>query len=146
MARPAWPNFLFFFASQFRSNPFLLIGCEELCFSRAVGEQKVGKEAEDYGGDSLQDEEPAPTADAEPVHMIQDETRNRGPQDIGNRVGRYQKRKRARLFALGKPVGQVQGHSGEIPCFSQAQKKANNVELMDSVHEASQRGYDSPSN
>ena len=72
--------------------------------------------------------------------MIQDETRNRGPQDAGNRVGRYQKGKRARLFALGKPVSEVQGHSGEITRFSQAQKQANNVELMDSVHEASQRG------
>jgi hypothetical protein len=58
-----------------------------------------------------------PTRVAEPVHVIQDETRNRSSQDRGNRVGRHQQRKRARLFALGKPVGQVQQDSGEIACL-----------------------------
>ena len=78
--------------------------------------------------------------------MIQEEARNRRPQDRHRRVGRQEQCERPRLLALGKPTGQIQDDSREITCFSQPQKKAQNVQLMDSVHEAGQRRYNSPAN
>jgi hypothetical protein len=44
----------------------------------------------------------------------------------------YQKRKHPGLFALGKPVGQVQSDSWEIACLRQPQKKPDDIEKPNS--------------
>jgi hypothetical protein len=74
------------------------------------------------------------------------ETRDWRSQDGGDRISRNQERNRPRLFALRKPVSQVQGHSGEITCFRQPQKKAHDVQLMNTVNEARQHRDNSPDN
>ena len=80
------------------------------------------------------------------MRMIQDETRKRRCQDRHNRVGRLDQRNRPRSFLLGEPVRQIQDDSREITCLGQAKKKACNVQLMDSVDEAGQRGHNPPTN
>src|SRR5713226_3790882 len=89
-------QFLLFFASQFRSNPLFLICGQKLGFVGAARQQKISEEPEDYGRNSLQHQEPPPTADAQPVYVIEDETRNRSSQDRGNWVARQEQRQRPR--------------------------------------------------
>src|SRR5207244_3590979 len=88
---------------------------------------QISECAADNGRRSLQNEQPPPTADAEPMHMIQDETGNRSAQDRSDGYADHEERKGTRLFALGKPVREVQNDSREIPGFSQPQHKARNV-------------------
>ena len=59
--------------------------------------------------------------------MIQDETGDRRAQNGGERQTDHEQRDRTCLFALGKPVGEIQDDSWEITGFSEAQKKARNV-------------------
>src|SRR5580704_14356655 len=143
---PAMLQFLPFFAFQFRSNPLLLIDGQELGFLGTVRQQKVSEYTTDYRRRPLQNQEPPPTTDAEPVQVIQDETRNRSSQNRANWVSRHQERNRPGLLALGKPVGQVQSNPGEIARLRQPQKKPHDVQLMHRVHEARQHRQHSPGN
>ena len=77
--------------------------------------------------------------------MIQDETRNRSAQDRSDGYADHEERKGTRLFALGKPVREVQNDSREIPGFSQPQHKARNVKLLHRMDEARQHSHKSPS-
>src|SRR5438093_2445059 len=77
--------------------------------------------------------------------MIQDETGNRSAQDRSDGYANHEERKGTRLFALGKPVREVQNESREIAGFSQPQHKARNVKLLHRMDEARQHGHKSPS-
>src|SRR5215469_11298041 len=60
-----------FFFQKFRTNPVLLLLVKKLGFRGTVGQQKIGKEPADHGWTSLQDQEPSPTAESQPMDMIQ---------------------------------------------------------------------------
>src|SRR5579885_2714153 len=56
----------FFFPVQLAVEPVALFGRKPLCFARPVREAEERNDAEDDGGNPLEDEEPAPAAEAEP--------------------------------------------------------------------------------
>src|SRR6516225_1668726 len=64
-------QFLPFFSQKFRTNPVLLLLVKKLGFGGTVGQQKIGKDPADHGWTSFQDQEPSPTAESQPMDMIQ---------------------------------------------------------------------------
>src|ERR1700751_2951697 len=80
-------QFLAFLASQLLFNLRLLLSAQKPGFVRPTRQGKVGEHTTDYGRRPLQNQQPPPTADAQPVHVIQDENRDWSTQDGGNRIG-----------------------------------------------------------
>ena len=56
-----------------RSKPFLPL-VRNLASAGRLGNRKVRQKHARYGGQSFQNEQPSPTAKAEPMHVIQNET------------------------------------------------------------------------
>src|SRR5438132_8058824 len=111
-------QFLLFFACQLRLNPLFFLCGQKPGFLRAAWQQKVREYTADYSGRSLQNEQPTPIADAEPVHVVEDETRDRSAKDRGNRYAYQEQSNGACLFALRKPVREIQNDSWEVTGFS----------------------------
>src|SRR5208337_208325 len=86
----------------------------------------------------------APTADAEPVNMIENEARKGGPHNAGNRQASHEKGYGLGAFALAEPVGQVKDHTREKARLRQPQQESHRVDLRGVLDEAGARGDDSP--
>src|SRR5215469_4898778 len=114
-------RFLSFFSRQFRANPLLFLRRKKLRLSGTIRKQQVCKEPAHYCWKTLQYKEPSPTAESEPVCVIQYKPGNRSTYDTGNRSGGHEHCNCLCLFALTKPVRQVKHNAGEITRFSQPQ-------------------------
>src|SRR6266851_1107526 len=77
--------FLILFLLQFLSDPVLFVPRQKFGFRWTAWQQEVRKYTADYGWNSLQNQEPPPTAHTEPVNSIQNETGDRSPQNAGDR-------------------------------------------------------------
>ena len=65
----------------------------------------------------------------QPMNVVQNEARNRSPHNRRNR--RNEKGEAPCLFSSRQPICQIQDDSREVSCFSEAEKKSHNVQLVD---------------
>jgi acetylglutamate synthase len=65
----------------------------------------------------------------QPMNVVQNEARNRSPHSRRNR--RNKKGESPCLFSSRQPICQIQDDAGEVSCFSEAEKKSHNVQLVD---------------
>ena len=112
--------------------------------ARVVGEDPEGGDAEDEGGQALDDHDPAPAAQAgDAVHVADGvgEEAARGPgqggadEEVGDAQGQF-------LFRVEE--GQVDSHAGEETAFDEAEEEAAGDEGAVVVAEAGQSRDDAP--
>ena len=92
--------------------------------------------AEHDGRESFDEEQPLPTREPEPAVERQQRFRERSTDEHGDRRGRHEQRTGSSAFRRRNPVGQVQHHPGEEPCFGDAEQHPHRIEapLPDDEH------------
>ena len=93
---------------------------------------------------SFEHEQPSPAVDAEPVDVIEDQSRDRRAEDVRDRLRADEARHRLRLFLLAEPVGQIQQHAWKESGFSEPEEESGHDELLDVLHEPRADGDDAP--
>src|SRR5215472_14520248 len=68
-------HFLLFFTGKFSREAVSLLGCEKFGVRRSVGQQKIRDNAAHEGGNTLQNQQPPPTAESKPMNVIQNHPR-----------------------------------------------------------------------
>lgn len=127
-------------------NPIFFFVGEEVCVSRAVGEDEVAKDAKEDRRRAFENEQPAPTGEAKPVDVVEDQAGERRTNHAGDRHAEKKNREGASLFALGEPVSEVETDAGKVAGFGEAEKKARGVELVNILNEAVEGGERAPGN
>src|SRR5262249_54537382 len=133
-----------FLSRQFCGDPGLLVRCEKYRFCWTARQEEISDNAEGDSGQAFQDEEPAPTADRQPMDVIQDQARNWSAQHIRDRHGSHKQRDHLRLFALPEPIRQVQNDTWEEASLGNAEQEASGIQLQHALHGSSKYCYDPP--
>ncbi len=133
-----------FFAGEFGGEPVFFRRSEEGGVGGPAGQEDVGEHAASDRGNGFEHQQPAPTGDTEPVGVVEDETGKRGAENTGEGKPGEEEGDGLGLFALAKPVGEVEDDAGEVAGFGEAEKETENVELRDGVDEAGEERETSP--
>lgn len=78
------------------------------------------------------------------MDVIENEARQGSTKDAGEGQASQEERDGLSLFALAKPVGEVEDDSGEVASFGESEEKAKDIELGNVLDEAGESGEDSP--
>src|ERR1043166_2411923 len=132
------------FFLQFFSYPPLLFREKKRGFCGTAGQQGPDKKPTTDRWDSLHNKQPSPTADSQPMHMIENDTGERCAQDGGDGQASQKPRNHLCLLTLPEPVSKIQDDPGEKPGLSHPQQKPDYIQLRRAVHQAAQHGYRSP--
>ena len=108
--------FSFHFFFKFRSDPLALLLGEPRGLMRPIRQIEDRDDPEEDCGESFQDEEPAPSCEAEPVDS-QQQSRNWGAYEIGNRLRDREHGKRSRPILRPHPVTEIDNNSRKETCF-----------------------------
>ncbi len=132
------------FTRQLRDEPLLFLTREERRVGGPAGQEIQNEHAANDRWQSFEHEQPSPAVDAEPVNVIEDQSRDRGAEDVRHRLRADEERHRLGLFPLAEPIGQVQQHSGKESGFGEPEEKSCHDELLDVLHEPRADGDDAP--
>src|SRR5258705_13347497 len=109
-----------FFSFQFRCEPNSFVIGKPARLVRPVGKIEDCDKAKDYGRHSLNDEQPAPSGHAEPVHT-QEQAGNRRTNKKGDRLCGHEQSKNLRPVLVPKPVAEINDDTWKESCFCRAQ-------------------------
>src|SRR5450631_3746548 len=79
------------------------------------------------------------------MHSIQNEAGKRSAENAGERQTGKEQRDGLSLFALAKPVGEIEDDAGKVAGFREAEQKTQDVQLGDAVNEAGEKRQAAPS-
>src|SRR5215469_10698446 len=89
--------FFVFFPPQHRREPVLFFWYQKLSFVATVGKKKVSQNPRQYGRNALQNQQPPPTADSNPVSVIQYHARDWRANHARSRVAGCASRKSGKV-------------------------------------------------
>ena len=130
---------------EFGGDPFAFFRGKPARFARPVREIKNRDHAKHDRGNSFDDEKPAPSLQAEPVHSQQPPS-ERGADDVGDGDRNHEHGASFRAIFGAEPVREVDENAGKEAGFGRAQQYSNEVEMRGRSNESHQDGDESPCN
>src|SRR5262249_32390739 len=113
-------------------NPLLLLRIEPRRVARPVWQVVEGGDAEQDGGNSFDDEEPAPAFQREPV-MAEDPAGRGRPDDERERNGREKVAGGFGAVLADEPVAEIDDHAGKERGLGSAEDEAREIKMERSV-------------
>src|SRR5438552_3154580 len=134
-----------FLLTQLLRNPGSFILRQPTSLFRPIREIENRNHSEQDGRNPFDDEQPSPASHAQPRKPKQ-QARERRTDYVRKRISSVEDCHRLGSVLVAEPVGQIDDHSRQEPCFGGAHQETHPIELSRRVNESHQHGYDSPGN
>lgn len=116
------------FISQALGEPAALLVIQPLGLLGAVGKHEQAGDAQQYGRNAFENEQPVPATHAHPAIQVQQQARQWRTNEVGGRDRHHEQRHHARAVGRRQPVGEVQQHAREETGLGSTQQKAHHVQ------------------
>src|SRR5712692_10299166 len=134
-----------FLSPQLLGDPGSFILRKPTSLFRPIGEIENRNHSQHDCRNPFDDEQPSPASHAKPRKPEQQACKWRTDY-VRKRIGSIENGDRFGPVLVTEPVGQVDDHSWQEPCFGGAHQETHPIELWRRLNESLQHGYDSPGN
>jgi hypothetical protein len=111
------------FFSQFGQYAVFLIRLEEFGVRRPVRQEEIGKDSSEHSWNTLQDQQPPPAAEPDPVNVIQNPAGYWSTDHVRDGIAHGNQGCRLGQVPVTEPESEVQCDSGPVSRFRHPEKK-----------------------